>query len=186
MALHFKVKDQATTTAVVQETTNETDEEKKKEEEAKRFKEYMLENRWVGFDLDGTLADNSGGWQGWDHIGKPIQPMIDRVKSFLEKGVKVKIFTARAGTATLKYHNLTFAQVEKLVQDWTEKHIGRRLPVTAEKDLAFIRGYDDSFVQAVLNQGTIVGDESTENAKKVFTKEEIMEGSVESLMSHQL
>lgn len=49
---------------------------------------------WIGVDLDGTLAHYSG-WQGIDHIGAPIAPMVERVKRWLAEGRSVKIFTAR-------------------------------------------------------------------------------------------
>lgn len=45
---------------------------------------------WVGFDLDGTLADErtrNGIWT----IGDPIPSMIDRLRRYLAEGVKVKI-----------------------------------------------------------------------------------------------
>lgn len=54
---------------------------------------------WIGVDLDGTLADFSEGWQGMDHIGKPLWPMVNRVKGWLAEGMLVKILTARANTA---------------------------------------------------------------------------------------
>lgn len=49
---------------------------------------------WYGFDLDGTLAIYDG-WKGIEHIGRPIQPMVDRAKQLHSQGKKVKIFTAR-------------------------------------------------------------------------------------------
>ena len=47
---------------------------------------------WIGVDLDGTLAEYHG-WNG--SIGKPIAPMVDRVKRWLAEGVEVRIMTAR-------------------------------------------------------------------------------------------
>lgn len=49
---------------------------------------------WVGFDLDGTLAKYDK-WQGIDHIGEPIAPMVRLRKRYHERGMKVKILTAR-------------------------------------------------------------------------------------------
>lgn len=136
------------------------------------FQELMIANRWVGFDLDSTLSVTKG-YKGWDHIGDPVKPMIEKVKYYLSQGVIVKVFTARVGEASLKINGITFKDIEKVIQDWTEKHIGVRLPVTSEKDCFMIKFYDDAAVQVIPNEGKIVGDEKTENIKHVFTKEEI-------------
>ena len=45
-------------------------------------------------DLDGTLAHYEG-WNGVNHIGAPLAPMVERVKKWLAAGKTVKIFTAR-------------------------------------------------------------------------------------------
>lgn len=49
---------------------------------------------WYGFDLDGTLAKYDG-WRGIDHIGEPIEPMVDLIKKMHDEGKVVKILTAR-------------------------------------------------------------------------------------------
>ncbi len=49
----------------------------------------------IGVDLDGTLA-HYDEWKGFDHIGKPIPKMMNRVKRWIKQGKKVVIFTARA------------------------------------------------------------------------------------------
>ena len=49
---------------------------------------------WIGVDLDGTLAKYDG-WHGIEHIGMPIRPMMERVRTWLAMGIQVKIFTAR-------------------------------------------------------------------------------------------
>ena len=48
--------------------------------------------KWVGFDLDGTLAKYDG-WKGIDHIGDPIKPMCDLIKKLHSDGKLVKILT---------------------------------------------------------------------------------------------
>lgn len=58
----------------------------------KKFDESKL---WIGVDLDGTLARDDG-WKGIEHIGEPIQPMVDKIKRWRKAGKTVKIFTARA------------------------------------------------------------------------------------------
>lgn len=49
---------------------------------------------WYGFDLDGTLAVYDK-WEGIDHIGEPIKPMVDLIKKLHDEGKVVKILTAR-------------------------------------------------------------------------------------------
>ena len=49
---------------------------------------------WYGFDLDGTLAKYDG-WNGIDHIGEPVKPMVDLIKRMHAEGKVVKILTAR-------------------------------------------------------------------------------------------
>ena len=49
---------------------------------------------WYGFDLDGTLAVYDR-WHGIDHIGYPIPPMVNLIRSMHAHGRRVKILTAR-------------------------------------------------------------------------------------------
>lgn len=49
---------------------------------------------WYGFDLDGTLAKYDK-WEGIDHIGEPVKPMVDLMKKMHAEGKIVKILTAR-------------------------------------------------------------------------------------------
>jgi hypothetical protein len=109
----------------------------------------VAEKGWYGFDLDGTLA-HYDGWKGQEHIGKPIAPMVDLVKRFLDEGKNVKIFTDRFANGP---------EQVAIIQDWCEKHIGRRLEVTNVKDWHCIRIYDDRCVQVVTNEGTLVNHE---------------------------
>ena len=51
----------------------------------------MSNNGWIGVDLDGTLAYYDG-WQGIDHIGEPILPMLNRVTKWLEQGAHSEDF----------------------------------------------------------------------------------------------
>ena len=111
---------------------------------------------WVGFDLDGTLATYDG-WKGWDHIGDPIQKTVDLAKSIMDQGVEVKILTARASAVSRALNNLSFEQVEAVIQAWTEKHIGAKLSVVTEKDCNMYFFVDDSAVQVEKNTGVILG-----------------------------
>lgn len=105
----------------------------------------MSDNRgWYGVDLDGTLAEYHG-WVSPDHIGDPIPAMVLRVRNWLGMGFAVKVFTARAFGAD--------DQNIKVIQDWTEKHIGVRLPVTCQKDYGMIQLWDDRAVEVEENTG---------------------------------
>lgn len=58
---------------------------------------------WYGFDLDGTLAKYDK-WEGIDHIGEPVKPMVDLIKKMHDEGRVVKILTARvAPRANVEY-----------------------------------------------------------------------------------
>lgn len=117
---------------------------------------------WIGVDLDGTLAYYDS-WNG-GAIGEPITEMANRVRVWLVQGKDVRIFTARVGrtgkTSDVGTDDGSWAdEQERLIQDWTEKHFGVRLPVTATKDFAMIALYDDRAIQVEMNTGRILGKE---------------------------
>jgi hypothetical protein len=112
---------------------------------------------WIGVDMDGTLSHFSK-WVSLLVFGEPVWPMVERVKQWLREGYEVRICTARAAPPYWKPgrdapNTLTFTDVEKAVQDWTEEHIGVRLPVTYSKDLHMIELWDDRCVQVEPNTG---------------------------------
>ena len=114
---------------------------------------------WIGVDLDGTLAEY-GTWQGPDHIGRPIPRMVARVKNWLAQELEVRIFTARVGNTgdfvenSQMFDSSEFAKQQvDVIQNWCEKHIGVRLPVTATKDYGMIELWDDRCVQVEPNTG---------------------------------
>lgn len=114
---------------------------------------------WYGIDLDGTLAFYDE-WRGEEHIGDPIPAMAERVRKMLDEGLDVRIFTARAdgGVAAenMGVDGTAFRDVDRIVgivQDWTEKHFGVRLPVTCKKDFGCIAIYDDRAIRIVKNEG---------------------------------
>lgn len=121
---------------------------------------------WIGVDLDGTLAFHTTG-KGVLHIGDPIPEMVNRVRGWLAKGQEVRIMTARVGSTggyTLDlsgreyFDGPQFAEMQrKMIQQWCLEHIGQVLQVTASKDYAMIRLYDDRAVQVEINTGRLVG-----------------------------
>lgn len=106
---------------------------------------------WVGVDFDGTLVTYKG-WQGPEHIGEPIPSMVEYVKSLLDAGVEVRIFTARAqivpGVSWEEYHDACVA-----VENWCEQHLGQRLQVTASKEFGMLFAIDDRAYQVRINTG---------------------------------
>lgn len=115
---------------------------------------------WIGVDLDGTLALYTG-WQGVDHIGDPIPPMVDRVKQWLNEGREVRIFTARMhGHGMPLIGSDSTVDVVTPIERWCREHIGRVLPITNVKDFGMVELWDDRAVQVEPNTGRRMdGDE---------------------------
>jgi hypothetical protein len=97
---------------------------------------------WIGVDLDGTLAEFDE-WRGVHHIGKPVPRMLNLVKTWLEQGIEVRIFTARA----------TDPNATRYINDWVYTHLGQELPVTNIKDYDCIAIVDDRAVRVMPNTG---------------------------------
>ena len=115
------------------------------------WKRSLGEEAYVGVDLDATLA-HYDGWHGPLHIGAPIPRMVRRVKALVARGVRVKVFTARASESD----PVMRARIVKAIQDWTEEHVGFRLEVTNVKDYELVALFDDRAVQVVPNTGVRV------------------------------
>lgn len=91
-----------------------------------------MASAWIGFDLDGTLAEYSG-WKGIEHIGEPTE-WAGYVKELLAHGVEVKIVTARVQEGELAI---------SVVETWTERVFGQKLQVTDRKDMNMVYLVDD-------------------------------------------
>ena len=98
--------------------------------------------KWVGVDLDGTLATYES-WHGKDHIGEPIPLMMNRVNMWIASGFEVRIFTARASDP----------KAVPPVREWLKKHGLGQLTITNEKDFEMITLWDDKCVQVEPNTG---------------------------------
>lgn len=101
---------------------------------------------WVGFDLDGTLAEH-GKYLGPGHIGTMIEPMKEVLLEWIRQGYRVKIMTARMSHAESR------DEARTIIQDWLEANGLPRLEVTCKKDYKMIRLYDDRAVQVIPNSG---------------------------------
>jgi hypothetical protein len=112
---------------------------------------------WIGVDLDGTLA-RYDGWIHETHVGDPIPAMLERVRTWLDNGIEVRIVTARVAVDDVPIigdkARLSSAEICRHIQDWTEKHLGVRLPVTRKKDFGMVELWDDRCVQVIPNTGT--------------------------------
>lgn len=123
---------------------------------------------WIGFDLDGTLATwERGRTYSATHIGKPIAPMVKRLKDHLAKGDEVRIFTARVWpmgtdeaikTREHVHRMIDAKRAQTAIRRWSKEHLGRHLPVTCVKDPFMITLYDDRARQVEANTGKVVGE----------------------------
>jgi hypothetical protein len=104
---------------------------------------------WRGVDFDGTLVEYHG-WKGsgYDQIGEPVWPMVDRVKGWLAEGKNVQIVTARVHP-----ENLGAEESWEAIKRWCIEVLGEELPVRCDKDLFMIELWDDRCVQVITNTG---------------------------------
>jgi hypothetical protein len=110
----------------------------------------MSENKgWIAVDLDGCLAKYTT-WKGEEDIGDPIPLMVSRVKVWIKQGKDVRIFTARAGKGNSE-------KAIVAIKKWCKQHIGKELPVTAEKDYEMVELWDDRCRQVETNTGRLIG-----------------------------
>ena len=139
---------------------------------------------WYGFDLDGTLAKYDK-WEGFDHIGEPIKPMVDLIKRMHDEGKVVKVLTARVAPRSNieirpnpyptdqavydavgrdneeRYRDIYRAPkwgAREFVSDWCLKNLGFLPEITHEKDHLMLELYDDRVKQVVPNEGLLVED----------------------------
>lgn len=128
-------------------------------------------NGWYGFDLDGTLAKYDG-WKGIDHIGEPVEPMVDRIKKMHNEGKVVKILTARIaphkledGTVGESYITIPDGEgganrnyAHQFINDWCHFNLGFIPEIVYQKDHLMLELYDDRVKQVVPNEGLLVED----------------------------
>lgn len=106
--------------------------------------------KWIGVDLDGTLA-HYDRWRGNEHIGEPIPAMVARVKAWLAASREVRIFTARVARDVGKpFQDI---RVTVPIQAWCRLHLGQKLEITCVKDFDLEELWDDRAVGVVKNSG---------------------------------
>jgi len=114
---------------------------------------------WIAVDLDGTLAYYDE-WRGLEHIGEPVPAMVALVQEHLKNGDEIRIFTARVSREYSKLEDrseMSIADIRKVIEDWCERHIGVKLPITCVKDFEMRFLYDDRCIQVEINTGRLVG-----------------------------
>lgn len=109
-----------------------------------------MSNKWIGVDLDGTLAFYDQ-WRGPGHIGEPIPLMLERVKEWIAKGITVKIFTARVSDKNQAQ------TVREAMAVWCVRNGLPVLEVVCCKDFAMIELWDDRAVAVKMNTGIRIG-----------------------------
>lgn len=99
-------------------------------------------------DFDRTLATYESWEKQENRLGAPIPAMVRRVQLWLEAGIEVRIFTARASAS-----NPRLEADRKAIEAWCEEHIGVVLEITNEKDFDTIAIWDDRAVSLEPNTG---------------------------------
>ena len=110
-----------------------------------------MSSGWIGVDLDGTLA-HYDKWRGHQHIGPVIEPMKQRILAWLDKGIAVKIFTARVSGDPEEAQEVRVAVAKWLVSNGLPM-----CEITCVKDYAMLELWDDRAVQVKMNTGEPVG-----------------------------
>lgn len=118
------------------------------------------EKKWIGVDLDGTLAEYHG-WKGHEHIGRPIPAMAKRVVEWTRLGIDVKIFTARMCYHLIPGPDGKVHDYALPIKKWCLEHLGAELEVTNVKTLGMIQLWDDRAVQVEVNTGEVTEPQYT-------------------------
>lgn len=118
---------------------------------AEAQEELKKPGSFIGVDLDKTLAKYDE-WKGKTNIGEPIENTVNQVKQWLAEGKDVKIFTARVADDP-------GGIAKRAIEDWTEKHLGKRLDVTNEKSPHMVAQVDDRGIHVAPNEGIPTGGE---------------------------
>ena len=91
---------------------------------------FRFKPRWIGVDLDGTLAKKGKYYTG--DIGEVLPKMREKLLSHIAKGMEVKIFTARVAQPCDKTGRNP-NEIKLFIQDWLEANEMPRLDVTCVK-----------------------------------------------------
>jgi hypothetical protein len=109
---------------------------------------------WIGVDFDSTLVVGDS-WGGFDKPRTPVPAMVARVKSWLQEGKRVKIFTARVSHDGSEASRAIAHQARVAIEVWCLQHIGQWLEVTNVKDFGMVQLWDDRAVRVIPNTGQL-------------------------------
>lgn len=109
-----------------------------------RYTAHERAKRWVGFDFDGTLAEEVEINHNTEmhKVGKPIPVMIERLKFWLATGFCCKIFTARMSHPSLSVR----LEAAKAIHVFCTESDLPSLELTSQKDHRMFLFYDDRSV----------------------------------------
>jgi hypothetical protein len=102
------------------------------------------DEEWIGVDLDGTLAEYDE-WEGPTKIGKPVPAMARRIRNWVGRRKKVKIFTARADDE----------RSVNAIKKWLKDNELPDLEITNLKDCHMAELWDDRAVAVEQNTGKL-------------------------------
>ena len=131
-------------------------------------------------DFDGTLA-HLDGWEGQEHTCNPIPLMVKKVESYLKKGDKVVIYTARL-VASSEWGEVNPKRVREVIENWCVKHLGIKLPITNIKGPADVF-LDDRAVRIVKNTGLTTGEFLSNIIEQELTRETTKEETLKLLLN---
>lgn len=114
----------------------------------------------IGCDLDGTLA-HYDHWRGLDHIGKPIEKMVNHVKKAIRDGNEVRIFTARANEKGVQ-DDATVLPIRRWLK---EVGLPEDLTITNIKGFDIDEFWDDRARQVMLNKGEFLEEFMAEDSQ---------------------
>ena len=110
-----------------------------------KFRKKMgFKEPWIGVDLDGVLAKAEPMIFSYDEIGAPISPMVRRVRGWINKGYRVKIFTARVEGGNDAILTVVL---------WLWRNGLGGLEITNIKDSGMVELWDDLAVNVPINSG---------------------------------
>lgn len=104
-----------------------------------------IHSSWIGVDFDGTLAHYHPE-HGIYPLGKPVAAMVLRVQEWLQAGVEVRIFTARASEVELVFP----------VKNWLKQAGLPELAITHQKDYGLLQLWDDRAIQLETNTAELI------------------------------
>lgn len=108
------------------------------------------ENDYIGIDFDATLAHRKSGDSN-RVLGEPIPQMLERVKSYVNNNIRVKIFTARAA-----HTGKALVSQLYLLRNWMHKYGLPELEISNVKCDKLRLLIDDKACRCEKNTGNII------------------------------